>query len=79
MAVHKIKLITPEGLQEFVCPNDVYILDQAKEVGIDLPYWCRVGLALPASGKFWKGAWISLTRATGIRKWKKWRDAGRRS
>ncbi|KAB1207066.1 Ferredoxin, chloroplastic [Morella rubra] len=51
MAVHKIKLITPEGPQEFDCPDDVYILDQAEEVGIDLPYSCRAGSCSSCAGK----------------------------
>ncbi|MQK22152.1 ferredoxin, partial [Escherichia coli] len=37
MAVYKVKLITPEGPQEFECPDDVYILDQAEEIGVELP------------------------------------------
>ena len=29
MAMYKVKLLTPEGPQEFDCPDDVYILDRA--------------------------------------------------
>ncbi|KAJ1419987.1 Ferredoxin [Sesbania bispinosa] len=51
MAVYKVKLLTPEGPQEFECPDDVYVLDQAEEVGIDLPYSCRAGSCSSCAGK----------------------------
>ncbi|XVF01156.1 hypothetical protein REPUB_Repub04eG0064100 [Reevesia pubescens] len=43
MATYKVKLRTPEGTQEFECPDNEYILDQAEVMGIDLPYSCRAG------------------------------------
>ncbi|PON48265.1 Ferredoxin [2Fe-2S] [Trema orientale] len=55
MAAYKVKLLTPEGEVEFECPDDVYVLDQAEEVGIDLPYSCRAGSCSSCVGKVVKG------------------------
>lgn len=52
----KIKLIMPDGEKEFDCPDDVYILDQAEDEGIDLPYSCRAGSCSSCVGKIVKGA-----------------------
>lgn len=55
MAAYKVKLLTPEGPQEFECPDDVYILDAAEEAGIDLPYSCRAGSCSSCAGKVVSG------------------------
>ncbi|KAE9610361.1 hypothetical protein Lal_00006857 [Lupinus albus] len=55
MASYKVKVITPEGPLEFNCPDDVYILDQAEEEGIDLPYSCRAGSCSSCAGRVKEG------------------------
>ncbi|XVF45228.1 hypothetical protein PTKIN_Ptkin02bG0188400 [Pterospermum kingtungense] len=56
MAAFKVKLLTPEGPQEFECPDDVYILDQAEDLGIDIPYSCRAGSCSTCAGKVVEGS-----------------------
>ncbi|XP_034702005.1 ferredoxin-like [Vitis riparia] len=55
MAAYKVKLITPEGEKEFECPDDVYVLDHAEEIGIDLPYSCRAGSCSSCAGRVVEG------------------------
>ncbi|KAJ4964049.1 hypothetical protein NE237_023988 [Protea cynaroides] len=55
MAAYKVKLLTPDGPQEFECPDDEKILDAAETAGIDLPYSCRAGSCSSCVGRVVEG------------------------
>ena len=56
MASYTVTLIDSEGEEStFECDDDVLIMDQADEEGIDMPYSCRAGACSTCAGKIIEG------------------------
>mmetsp|Transcript_30151 Transcript_30151/g.82870 ORF Transcript_30151/g.82870 Transcript_30151/m.82870 type:complete len:227 (+) Transcript_30151:67-747(+) len=51
----KVVLETPDGEQSFDCPGGTTILDQAEDLGLELPYSCRTGDCSICAGKVLEG------------------------
>ena len=50
MAEYQVNFIIDEETVTITCEDDVYVLDQADEDGIDLPYSCRAGSCSTCAG-----------------------------
>ncbi|KAM3235038.1 hypothetical protein P3L10_015074 [Capsicum annuum] len=57
MALHKLKLIDPDGIEnEIKVPDDRYILDTAEDAGMELPYSCMAGTCGTYAGQLSSGS-----------------------
>jgi|TARA_B100000073_G_scaffold116302_1_gene94041 ferredoxin len=55
--MHSILIKQLDGTEtSFECPEDSYILDEAENQGIDLPYSCRAGACSSCAGKIESGS-----------------------
>ena len=55
MTPFKVELRMPDGIKQFDCPDDEYVLEAAEQAGIDMSYSCRAGACSTCVGKIIEG------------------------
>ena len=55
MTSFKVELRMPDGVKQFECPDDEYVLEAAEQAGIDMNYSCRAGACSTCVGKIIEG------------------------
>nr|QCI06242.1 ferredoxin [Dicranema revolutum] len=56
MPNYEVVLVATDGTESTLeCADDMYIVDAAEEVGIELPYSCRAGSCSTCAGKITEG------------------------